>query len=100
MAATSDYAVAREADGSYRLDRTTPPHPGPVVRVKPVTDRRGQTAGWRLQPLVTVHGSKSRIWTSVAEAIAATRLMTLPQARRAVATADPLPSQSEIGGAP
>lgn len=99
MKPTSDYAVAREADGSYRLDRTTPPHPGPVARVRPVLDRHGQAAGWRLKPLVTVHGATSRIWSSPAEAITATRLMTLPQARKAIAAANLVSSPTEIGGA-
>jgi hypothetical protein len=99
MKTINDYVVVREADGSYRLNRTTPPHPGAVARIKPVLDRRGQPSGWRLMPFVTMHGPTSRIWTSAAEAIAATRLMTLAQARRAVAAADAALSEAETGGA-
>ena len=89
MPACRSYTVAREADGSFRMDRLTEPGPGPVACVWPVTDRRGGPIGWRLKPLFTMQGSASKTWPTAAEAIASTKLMTLGQAKAAIAaTAD------------
>ncbi len=99
MASACGYAVTQERDGAFRLDRSTEPFSGTVAFIKPVTDRFGRRIGWRLKPLVTMQGSLSKVWTSPAEAIASTRLMTLAQARFAVAKADPSPSFAAAGGA-
>ena len=88
MDRTSDYTVVRTHDGAYRLDRATDPSSGPVANITPVRDRTQAVTGWRLRPLVTMQGSKSRIWASPSEAIAATKLMTPGKARAAVAAAD------------
>lgn len=87
MTTASDYALARERDGAFRLERTSEPFPGKVALIRPITDRSGQHLGWKLKPLVTMQGSRSRIWPTVEEAIASTKLMTLGQAKIAVADA-------------
>jgi hypothetical protein len=99
MASAGDYAVAQERDGAFRLDRITEPFSGTAALIKPVTDRLGHRIGWRLKPLVTMQGSLSKVWASPAEAIASTKLMTLGQAKIAVAKADPGPSFAGVGGA-
>ena len=88
MDRTSDYTVVRTHDGAYRLDRVTDPYPGPVANIPPVRDRAQTVTGWRLRPLVTMQGSKSRLWPSAGDAIAATRLMKPGKARAAVSAAD------------
>ena len=84
MARECDYSVARQADGTFSLNRKTEPFPGTVAFIKPTVDRNGELSGWRLKPLVTMQGPKSRVWTTAAEAIASTKLMTLAAAKRAV----------------
>ena len=98
MASAGDYAVAQERDGAFRLDRITEPFSGAVAFIKPVTDRYGHRIGWRLKPLVTMQGSLSKVWPSPAEAIASTKLMTLAQAKTAIAKADTGPSFAGVGG--
>lgn len=89
MARTKDYAVVRLHDGAYRLDRVTEPNSCAVANITPVLDRAAtETVGWRLKPLVMVQGSKSKIWSTPAEVIASTKLMTPGQARAAVAAAN------------
>jgi hypothetical protein len=87
MSPSNDYAVARVDDDRYRIERTTPPGIGTVAFINRVPDRTGGLLGWRLKPLVVMQGAKSRIWPSVADAIASTKLMTLKEARTAVAAA-------------
>jgi hypothetical protein len=70
MGRISDYAIIRVPDGRFRLDRTTPPAPGPIAFAKPVHDRFGG------------QGSRSKIWGSAAEALASTQLLTAAEARR------------------
>ena len=84
MTRRSDYAIVRLRDGRFRLDRTTAPSPGAVAYAKPVTDREGGQIGWRLQPIVVVQGSRSKIWPSAGEALASTRLLTPAAARRLI----------------
>ncbi len=88
MDRTSDYTVVRTHDGAYRLDSVTDPYPGPVANITPVRDRAQTVTGWRLRPLVSMQGSKSRLWPSAGDAIAATKLMTPGKARAAVSAAD------------
>ena len=88
MAEACAYAVVRERDGSYRLNRTTEPFPGRCADIKPVRDRTGAITGWKLKKLVCMQGAASRVWTSPAEAIAATKLMKPGQAKTAIAQAD------------
>ena len=78
------YTVAKRSDGTFSVNRTGEPSPGPVAFIKPILDRTGEIAGWRLKPLVTMQGPQSRVWATAAEAIASTKLMTLASARRAV----------------
>ena len=80
----SDYAVVRMHDGRYRLDRTTPPAPGPVAYAKPVPDRLGGHMGWKLQPIVVLRGSASMVWPTPADALASTRLLTAAAASRLI----------------
>jgi hypothetical protein len=88
MSRTNDYVVARVHDDRYQIERTTPPGTGTAAFIDRVLDRTGGPLGWRLKPLVVMQGAKSRIWPSVADAIASTKLMTLREARTAVAAAD------------
>jgi hypothetical protein len=88
MSPSNDYAVARVHDDRYRIERTTPPGTGTAAFIDRVRDRTGGPLGWRLKPLVVMQGAKSRLWPSVADAIASTKLMTLREARIAVAAAD------------
>jgi hypothetical protein len=85
MTACRSYTVARAAERSFRMDRLREPSPVPVAYVRPVSDRRGGPIGWRLKPLFTMQGSASKIWPTAAEAIASTKLMTLGQAKAAIA---------------
>jgi hypothetical protein len=88
MAEACAYAVVRERDGSYRLDRITEPFPGRCATIQPLRDRGGAITDWKLKKLVCMQGAASRIWTSPAEAIAATKLMKPGQAKTAIAQAD------------
>ena len=72
------------ATGSTARDRRAAGAAAFVIRVR---DRLGNPLGWRLKPLVVMQGAKSRIWPSAADAIAATKLMTLKEASSAVAAA-------------
>jgi hypothetical protein len=85
-----DYSVLKRTDGSFSLNRTTGPIPVTVAFIKPILGRTGNKTGWRLKPLVTMQGAKSRAWDTAAEAIASTKLMTLAAAKRAVAHASGL----------
>jgi hypothetical protein len=87
MTRNCDYSVARNTDGTFSLTRTSGPFPGTVAFIKPILARTGDPTGWQLKPLVTMHGAKSKIWETAAEAIASTKLMTLAAAKRAVAHA-------------
>ena len=88
MRRNSDYAVVRLHDGSYRLDRVKEPAPGPAAKIVPIRDKAGAPLGWRLRPLLAMRGSKSKVWSTPAEVIASTKLMTPGQARAAVTAAD------------
>ena len=89
MTEVSSYTAIRESDDSYRLVRSKPPDAGvTVARIRPVRDVRQNVTGWRLRPLVTLHGATSRLWKSAAQAIAATRLTSFAQARRMISAAD------------
>ena len=90
MARECDYSVAKQRDGTFSLNRTTEPFSDPVAFVKPALGRTGEPSGWRLKPLVTMQGPKSRIWATAAEAIASTKLMTLAAAKRAIEHASSL----------
>jgi hypothetical protein len=87
MTRNCDYSVARKTDGTFSLTRTSGPFPGTVAFIKPILGRTGDPTGWQLKPLVTMHGAKSKIWETAAEAIASTKLMALAAAKRAVAHA-------------
>ena len=99
MSRPCDYAVVRLHDGSYRLDRTAQPVPGQVAYAKPICDRLGRNLGWKLHPIVMVQGSRSRIWNTAADVFAATKLMTVAEARRLVTVAD-APAPAELRSAP
>jgi len=88
MAPACPYAVVRLHDGTYSLEHMDGPASSRCALVKPVTDRTGKVLGWKLKPLVCMLGSKSRLWTSPAEAITATKLMKPGQAKAALAQAD------------
>lgn len=81
---TGAYTVICIGKDSYRLDAEGPP-PSAVAFVNQIYDRSNMPIGWRLKPLVTVQGSKSRLWPTPEEAITSTRLMTAAKARRAIA---------------
>jgi hypothetical protein len=100
MGLESNYTVTRHHDGSFQIERTTEPFPGTVAYVTPSCARTGRQAGWRLKPLVTLQGAKSKIWPTAAEAIAATKLMTLAVAKYAVEEATRLSSSQNADGAP
>ena len=95
-----DYTLTKQADGAFRLNRTTEPFPGTVAFIKPVVAGTGEPCGWRLRPLVTMQGAKSKIWCTAAEAIASTKLMTLATAKRAVEHASSNGDSRRAGGAP
>ncbi len=99
MGRPCDYAVVRTRDGRYRLDRTAEPVPGQVAFAKPFCDRRGQQLGWKLYPIVMVQGFRAKIWNTAAEVFAATRLLTVAEARRLVTAAD-TPVATDVGSAP
>ncbi len=99
MGRACDYAVLRTRDGRYRLDRIAEPVPGQVAFAKPICDRMGQQLGWKLHPTVMVQGSRSKIWNTAAEVFAATRLLTVAEARRLVTAAD-TPVATDVGSAP
>lgn len=79
-----DYTLIQRTDGAFSLNRTGGPSPGSVALMKPTITRPGEPSGWRLKPLVTMQGAKSKTWPTAAEAIASTQLMTLAAAKRAV----------------
>jgi hypothetical protein len=76
----SGYVIVPLHDG--RLDRTSDPGCCQIAYIKPVTGRKNGPDGWKLQPIVVVQGSRSKIWQSAAEAIASTKLLTVSAARR------------------
>ena len=88
MRSATSYTVTRERDGSYRLHCCVPPGPRVVAVIAPVRDRADQVLGWKLKPLVVMHGARSRLWTAPDEAITATKLMTSGQAKAAVRAAE------------
>lgn len=88
MATQCAYAVVRVHADRYRLDRVTSSVTGAAAFVTRVTDRFDKPIGWRLKPLLVMQGATSRVWASVADALAATKLMTPGQARAAVTAAD------------
>jgi hypothetical protein len=100
MGHKSNYIVAQHHDDSFQIQRTTEPFPGTVTYVTPAFARAVQRAGWRLKPLVTMQGAKSKIWPTAAEAIAATKLMTLAAAKYAVEEATRPGSSQNADGAP
>jgi hypothetical protein len=97
MSRTNDYAVARVHDDRYQIERTTPPGTGAAAFIDRVLDRSGRPLGWHLKPLVVMQGAKSRIWPSIADAIASTKLMTLREDRTAVLSAN---KTSDVHGTP
>jgi hypothetical protein len=96
MSQPSDYAIVRVRDDRYGIERLTPPGTGTASFIDRVHDRTGGLLGWRLKPLVVMQGARSRIWLSVAEAVASTKLMTLREAETAVAAED----KPDAAGAP
>ncbi len=80
---TAAYEIICVRKDSYRLDAEGL-HPGAVATVNQIYDRSNISIGWRLNPLVTLQGSKSRLWPRREDAIASTRLMTAAKARRAI----------------
>jgi len=92
MGPTQTYTVVRVDKDRYRLDQVSGPGPGPskdpVAFAMRVRDRLDHPLGWQLKPLFVMQGAKSRIWPSAAEVFASTKLMTLKQAKEAIARAD------------
>ena len=91
MSQASDYAIAPVHADSYRLDRTTPPGQGAAAFVIRGRDRLGNPLGWKLKPLVTMQGARSRVWPAAPDApdaLASTKLMTARQAQAAIDAAD------------
>jgi hypothetical protein len=88
MRRESDYDIVRVRDDSYRLDGRREPGSGAVAFVVLARDRLGNPSGWRLRPLVVMNGSPRRLWPTPAEAIAATKLLTLGEARRILNSLD------------
>ena len=84
MTEKPSYAIVRMPDGRYRLDRTTATSPTTVGYAKPVADRQGSPIGWKLQAIVVLRGSASRVWPTPADALASTRLLTAAAARRLI----------------
>ena len=82
------YAVVRVHADSFRIDRLMPPGTGAVAFVALFRDRFGNPLGWRLRPLVVMQGARSRIHPTAAAAIASTKLLTLKEAKDAVAQVD------------
>jgi hypothetical protein len=78
------YTVTHQQGGAFHLERTAEPFPGVVAHITPALTQTGEQRGWRLKPLVTIQGATSRLWPTAADAIAATKLMTIAQAQRAV----------------
>ncbi len=88
MASASDYAVVRDHDGNYRINRNASPFSGTCALVTAIVDRRGAVLGWKLKPLVCMQGSQGKVWPSAADAIASSKLMTIGQAQTAITTAN------------
>ena len=88
MSQARDYAIVRVHADSYRLDRSTPPAPGPAAFVIRVRDRLGNPLGWKLKPVVTMQGPRSRVWPAASDALASTKLMTARHAQAAINAAD------------
>jgi hypothetical protein len=100
MGHESNYTVARHHDDSFQIERTTEPFQGTVAYVTPAFARIGRQAGCGLTPLVIMPGAKSKIRPTAAEAIAATKLMTLAAAQYAVEEATRTSSSQNADGAP
>ena len=82
------YTLTRPDTENLRRDRHDGPDHRPIAVIKLARDRAGEPLGWRLKPLVMMRGSKSRLWPSPEDAIASTALLTLQEAKAAVARAD------------
>ena len=100
MGHESNYTVARHHDGSFQIERTTEPFPGTATCVTLAFARTGRQAGCRLKPLVTMPGAKSKSRPTAAEAIAATKLMTLAAVQYAVEEATRPSSRQNADSAP
>lgn len=81
MSRNRDYAVTHVDDDTHQLDRATTPATGPIAYITRVLDRRQTTVGWRPRLFLVIQGPRSRIWPSVAEALASTKLLTAAEAR-------------------
>ena len=89
MAPFNAHAVTRVHPDSDRLDRTTPlAKRRRIAFVIRIRDRLGNPLGWQHRPPVTIRDSRSSIWASSEEAIAATTLMTVTQVRAIIARAE------------
>jgi hypothetical protein len=82
------YTLTRTNIDSLRLDRHDGPDRRPIALIKLARDRSDKPLGWRLKPLVMMRGSKSRIWPSPEDALASTALLTMQEAKAAIAHAD------------
>jgi hypothetical protein len=49
MVRERDYRLTKQADGGFRLNRTTEPFPGTVAFIKTTVTRSGEQCGWRLK---------------------------------------------------
>ena len=81
------YSVTHERDGNYRL-HAAEPTPRVIAKITAVIDRSARLIGWKLKPLVVMHGTVSHLWPSPTDAIAAIKLLSAAKARAAVKNAD------------
>jgi hypothetical protein len=82
------YTLTRTNTDSLRLDRHDGPDRRPIALIRLARDRADKPLGWRLKPLVVMRGSRSRLWQSPEDALASTALLTLQEAKAAIARAD------------
>jgi hypothetical protein len=82
------YSLIRTDADSLRLDRHDGADRRPIAVIELKRDAAGEPLGWRLKPLVMMRGSKSRLWPSPEDAIASTALLSLREAKVAVAQAN------------
>lgn len=83
----NEFVIVQLPDGRLRLDRMFSGNSGQVAYAKPVFDRDGSSIGWKLQPIVVVQGSRSKMWPHPADALASTKLFSAAVARRLIGEA-------------
>jgi hypothetical protein len=89
MPDANEFVIVQLADGRLRLDRVNRENSSQVAYAKPVFDRDGSAIGWKLQPIVVVQGSQSKVWPHPADALGSTKLFSAAVARRLIGEADP-----------